>query len=908
MTDATAGPPADQLAILDEIARSITSSLELDVVLPRIADAARRLCGADTASIFLHDSEAALMVPRFRVGAFPPAYEGLSIAPGQGLGGRAWRTGRPVRTADYAVDPAVPGDFRAVARQARAVAVMAVPITIGPSVEGLLYVGRHAPRAFTDADEQTCVWLAHQAAIAVQNASLFAREQRLRTEAELLASLASHLTASLDLDRVLQGVAQAVRDIAEADVVRIALRDEADGAMRYRYLVGTRATGYDRLVLVPGRGFVGQVLETGRPYRTMNAPGDAAVHPDYGRHFIEAEGVRTAMVVPIASEGRITGLIYAARRSARPFSVDDERIVSRLAEYAAVALRNAESFRREQAARTEAETIESRASFLAQASILLSASLDVEATLRSVARLVVPFLADFCAVDMADERGQTRRVVAVHADPAKEPLVREVRERYGFNPAAREGVPAVLASGRSTFVPRVTDDHLRAAATSDAQLALLRELKIGSWIIVPLLARGRLLGALTFVMAESGRHYAPRDVGMAEDLARRAAVAIENAQLYREAQRANQAKDDFLATLSHELRTPINAVYGWSRMLLSRDMDADMQRRGLEVIERNARSQAQLIDDLLDVSRIVAGKLRLDVAPVDVATVIDAALDAVRPAADAKGVHLQTVVDPRATPIMGDADRLQQVLWNLLVNAVKFTPRGGRVEITAGRVASHVEIVVADTGAGVDAALLPSLFERFRQGDRAHGGLGIGLALVRHLVELHGGTVTAASDGPGRGAAFTVKLPVAVASRSPEIPTPPLAGAGGGPSLQGIDVLVVDDDDDSRELVRVILANAGASVTVAASTADALSRVDARRPHVVVSDVSMPGEDGYTLVRRIRERSIADGGGVPVIALTAHGGITHRIRALEAGFDMHIPKPVDPVELTTVLARLVRRV
>ncbi len=258
-----------------------------------------------------------------------------------------------------------------------------------------------------------------------------------------------------------------------------------------------------------------------------------------------------------------------------------------------------------------------------------------------MARPAVPYLADFCAVDMADERGQIRRVVVVHADPAQEPLVRDIRDRYGFNPAAQEGVPRVMATGRPVFVPDVTEEHLRAASTSEGQLQLFRELKMNSWIIVPLSARGRVLGAITFVMAESRRRYTLGDVGMAEDLGRRAAIAIENAQLYREAQVANHAKDQFLATLSHELRTPINAVYGWSRMLRDGALDAEATRRALEAIERNARAQVQLIDDLLDIARIVAGKIRLDVRPVEPAPVVDAALDAVHLHCEAAGGHRQ---------------------------------------------------------------------------------------------------------------------------------------------------------------------------------------------------------------------------------------------------------------------------
>lgn len=750
---------AGRFHVLDDIGRSITSSLDLDVVLARIAEGAKSLCEADTAAIFLRDAEIDMLVPRYRAGQFPPGYEALRVRRGEGVGGQAWATERVVRSGRYLEDSSVPEHFRKVAEQSGTVAVMAVPIHIADRVEGILYLTRRSTRPLTADDESISVWLAHQAAIAIQNASVYKRERRLRAEAEIFAALATDLTAALGTDRVLRRVAQAAQTLANADVVRIALQDDGAEGMRYRYLVGTRAAGYERLQLLPGRGFVGRVLETGRPYRTNDAFHDAAVDPEYGRRFIEAEGVVTAMVIPVRIDGKTTGVIYTARRAPRPFTDDDEAITSRLADYAAIAIRNAEWFRREHAARAQAEDTERRASFLAQASALVTASLDLEATLRSIARLSVPYLADFCAIDMKDERGHIRRLVAVHSDPAKEGLVREVRERYGFKTTAPEGVPSVLERGRTAFVPNVSDEHLRAASTSDAQFQLLRELKMVSWIIVPLSARGRILGSITLVMAESGRRHTVADVSVAEDVGRRAAIAVDNAQLYAEAQFANRAKDEFLATLSHELRTPINAVYGWAHILRTTQPDADTTRRGLDAIERNAAAQVQLIEDLLDISRIVSGRVRFDVGPVDLGRVIEAAVDAVRPAADAKELRLEIVLDRLATPVNGDAGRLQQVVWNLLVNATKFTPRNGRVQITLRRSTSHVEIAVSDTGIGIAPDLLPQLFERFRQGDRTTGGLGIGLALVRHLVELHGGTVSVASAGVGQGSTFTVRLP-----------------------------------------------------------------------------------------------------------------------------------------------------
>jgi signal transduction histidine kinase/ActR/RegA family two-component response regulator len=384
-----------------------------------------------------------------------------------------------------------------------------------------------------------------------------------------------------------------------------------------------------------------------------------------------------------------------------------------------------------------------------------------------------------------------------------------------------------------------------------------------------------------------------------------------------EAQLANQAKDEFLTMLSHELRTPINAVYGWVRMLHAGQVADEAKQRALDAILRNASAQVQLIDDLLDMSRIVSGKMRLDVRLADLKAVIEAALDAVRPAANGKAIRLQAVLDPRARPITGDPDRLQQVVWNLLMNAVKFTPKGGRVQVHLQRVNSHVEIVVSDTGQGISPGLLPVIFERFRQADssttRAQAGLGLGLALVRHLVEAHGGTVTAQSPGEGKGATFIVKLPVTLAKLdnatiervhpTARVVMPTFTG----PALEGLRVLVVDDDLDALDLATAILTGARAHVRACQSAAEALIVFRDWRPDVLIADIEMPGEDGLSLIRKIRAMEVAQGGKVPAIALTAYGRVEDRLRTLSAGFSMHVPKPVDPAELTTVVASLAGR-
>ncbi|HKW93072.1 MAG TPA: ATP-binding protein [Methylomirabilota bacterium] len=382
------------------------------------------------------------------------------------------------------------------------------------------------------------------------------------------------------------------------------------------------------------------------------------------------------------------------------------------------------------------------------------------------------------------------------------------------------------------------------------------------------------------------------------------------------AEAASRSKDEFLAILSHELRTPLNAVYGWARMPQSGQLRDEAATRAVDAIVRNANAQVQLIDDLLDVSRVVSGKMRLDVRPTDLRAVIDGALDGVRPAAEAKGIRIQSVLDSAAS-IMGDPNRLQQVVWNLLMNAVKFTPKGGRVQIHLQRVNSHVEIVVSDTGQGIAPHVLPFIFDRFTQADtsstRAHSGLGLGLALVKHLVELHGGAVTAQSPGEGRGATFVISLPLSIAEMStgsairqhPTVATTdaPLPGA----RLDGLRVLVVDDDQNALDLASAILTKAGAAVRTCLSAEDALAVFFAWRPDVLVSDIEMPGEDGYSLIRKVRALADDPVGDTPAVALTAYGRTQDRMLSLSAGYNMHVPKPVDPGELTTIIASLARQ-
>lgn len=463
-------------------------------------------------------------------------------------------------------------------------------------------------------------------------------------------------------------------------------------------------------------------------------------------------------------------------------------------------------------------------------------------------------------------------------------------------------------------------------------------LPVRSYLAVPVRSRsGEVIGGLFFGHSHTGV-FAEQSERLIVGLAAQAGIAIDNARLYEaaqnaaeerrelleseraardEAERMSRLKDEFLATLSHELRTPLNAILGWSQVLRSGPRDGADMAKGLETIERNARAQTRLIEDLLDMSRVTSGMLRLDVQPLVPATFIEAALESMGPAADAKRIRLEKMLDWSAGPILGDAGRLQQVVWNLLSNAIKFTPRDGKVQVVLERVNSHIEISVADTGVGISEAFIPHLFERFRQVDasstRNEGGLGLGLSIVKSLVELHGGTVSLRSAGQGHGTTATVCLPLMVAHHHPGDHTHPGVPAVEASTLTkaelaGLVVLVVDDQPDARDLIRHLLEACSATVLTAADAEEALRLVEAHKPDVLVSDIGMPRTDGFALLRRIRALGPTRGGRVPAIALTAFARAEDRTRALRAGFLVHVAKPVDPSELVATVASVAGRV
>jgi PAS domain S-box-containing protein len=555
--------------------------------------------------------------------------------------------------------------------------------------------------------------------------------------------------------------------------------------------------------------------------------------------------------------------------------------------------------------------------FLAKASSVLANSLDYQTTLDSLAHLTVPSIADWCAIDVIDKNGTSERLAVAHTDPSKEELAQELYRRYPPKKEATMGQANVIRTGQSELYPHIPDSVLVEAASDAEHLGILRELRLNSGMCVPIKARGRTLGTITFVREAGSRSYDRTDLIMAEKLAHRAAIALDNARLYREAQDANRLKDEFLATLSHELRTPLNSILGWAQILRNRRLSEEKMGLALETLERNARLQFQLIEDLLDVSGIITGKLRLNVTSVSLYQAIEEAIESVRPAAEAKQIQLRTELDRHAGPVSGDRDRLQQIVWNLLSNAIKFTPPEGCVTVILEQFQTSIQIRVIDTGQGIKPEFLPYVFDRFRQGDssstRAYNGLGLGLAIVRHLTELHGGTVSADSPGLGQGAMFTVELPLMPRCELPDrneshfLSLEPFPELNSTTSLEGVRVLVVDDEADTRSLLTLVLEECGAKVHAAASVRQSLIAIRQFSPQVLISDIAMPEEDGYTLIRHIRRMELSEGGYLPAAAVTAYARSEDRTRALKAGYDIHLPKPVDTAELIAVVERLAAR-
>jgi PAS domain S-box-containing protein len=642
------------------------------------------------------------------------------------------------------------------------------------------------------------------------------------------------------------------------------------------------------------------------PFAEPRVLDDVRIAPmsDERRAALVEEGVASLLIVPLVIRGHATGTLAFYSKRRRKFTSVEVETARALGNLAAASITTAELYE-------EQERSRERADFLVEAGSALASSLDYQETLRTVAGLAVPRIADWCAVDMMTASGEIERVAVAHVDPDKPALARDMAAEGG-RPGSPYGPESVIRTGRPAILPAVTDDMLVAAAHGDAErLQAMRALGLVSFMSVPLTIKGRTVGAITFATGRPSRHYDDADLRFAEQVANRAALAVENALSYDEVRQANRLKDEFLATLSHELRTPLNTLLGYARMMQSGVIPADRERHAIDIVERNATSLAQIVADVLDVSRIISGKLRLDTQLVDVGPVVREALETVRPAADAKRIRVETSFESLENVVSADAPRLQQVLWNLLANAVKFTPNEGRISIHVRQTPVSVDIDVTDNGIGIPPDFLPFVFDRFRQADsrfsREHGGLGLGLAIARHIVEMHGGRVEAFSEGPGRGSTFRVSLP----NSRPAVETDrsPHPGNGDQPSrrLAGLKVLAVDDQEDALAMLRAILEGAGAQVTTVSAGDEAIRLIEAAPPDVLLADIGMPGMDGLELIRRVRRSIVPAAKRLPAAALTAYVRDEDRSAALESGYHQHVPKPVDPSEVIRIVGSLAGR-
>ena len=587
----------------------------------------------------------------------------------------------------------------------------------------------------------------------VEEARRIADEQRdLHARLLALTDGAEHLLNARDLDGAYAGALQLTQQILPGDAWGIWGLTPASREWRIVRAVGLSAE-------YCAQRLEGDAVPFSEPMFVADVESAPAL--DMRRAAYRQDGIQSLLTIPlpIGGERRATLVVYYRQRH---MATETElRVGVALGQLVAAALWNAETYEALRQSTQAAERQAAQMAFLADASARLG-SLDYETTLRQVAQLAVPRLTDWCAVDVLHTDGRLERLITAHVDPAKVQLAQSLHERYPPSPDATTGVRAVLRTGQPLHYRHVTDEMLVAGARDEEHLRIIRELGLHSIAIVPLTARGRTLGAITFVSANPDRPLTDSDVTVLAEIGRRAGLAVDNARLFRDAELANKAKDEFLALLSHELRTPLNAIMGWTHMLRA-GLPADMTPHAIDVIYRNSRSQKQLVEDLLDVARIAGGRLELDKTIVDLREIARTGVDSALPAAQAKGLTLSLESADTALLVNGDQNRLQQVTSNLLSNAVKFTDKGGRITVRTRAVGGGVELSVADTGAGIAADFLPDVFDRFRQADtsltRAYGGLGLGLWIVKQIADAHGARVRAESRGPGEGTTVTVTWP-----------------------------------------------------------------------------------------------------------------------------------------------------
>jgi signal transduction histidine kinase/ActR/RegA family two-component response regulator len=889
-------------ATLSRLADTLASATSPDEINEAALEGIRSAVAVERASVQLFDEDGTI---RFK------AWRGLSEDYRRAVEGSSpWRLGQaapaPIVIGDVTTEPSLASFQSAFAREnIRAVAF--VPLLVRQRVIGkfvLYWAHAHLPiRSAIDAAVTIGAFVGLAVERARQNAEHRQYEARmhaaLQQEAEArerltrLAEGSQRLQSSLDSSAVFDEVLALATKAVAAD---------AYGVWRCREGVW-RVAASSALPL----GFTAaDVTKDERiPFTTPFVAEDINVTalPDDRRSAYAAAGIQSLVSVPLLIRGRSAGAIALYYRQPHRPSELELRILEALSQLAAAAIGSAELLAEQQASRQHALKSAERAEFLADLSARLT-SLDYEQNLDAIATLIVPRFADWCVVDVL-EGGELQRLAMAHTDPTKVEYAQNVLRRYPPRRDRPGGPWQVVRTGESILYENVDEAFLERASRNEEHLELLRKTGLCSLMFVPLKRGNEVFGVLWFVLADRERRYDREDLIFAEELARRAAYAIENARLYRQAQDANRAKDEFLAALSHELRTPLNAILGWASILRARP-DGEIER-GLDVIYRNAVVQTHLVEDLLDASRIVSGRMSIDLKDTPLRPILHAAIETILPQATEKAIEVASALPALDVLIRGDSARLQQVFWNVLSNAVKFTPRGGRISITTEVTPSEIAVHLTDTGAGIRPEALPYIFDRFKQADaatttRRYRGLGLGLTLSRQLAEMHGGRIAAESAGPGRGSRFTVALPLVERSALDGIKT---AVTVPGNSLDGIRVLAVDDDPDSLEVLVSILRTQCATVVGATSAIEALELLQKERPQIVVSDIAMPDRDGYWLMEQLRRLASEGGPNVPGVALTAFANPTVRERALATGFVAHLSKPFDPDQLVHTILNAV---
>lgn len=733
--------------------------------------------------------------------------------------------------------------------------------------------------------------------------------QRQAQRAALRADISMALARKSDLPGVLQKCAEAVTEHLRVAFTRIWLL-QGETVLQLTASAGlyTHMDGAHSRIGV-GELKIGRIAEARQPHLTNDVQNDPAIGD---REWARREGMVAFAGYPLLVEDRLVGVL--ALFSQTLLTEDTYHALGSIADLIAqgierkkIELEREHLLEREQTARRQAEasarlhrSVEEQLALLVDASGFLLSSLEPEAVLTAIldlSRRLIP--ADAYAVWRY--RAGTRRW--------------EIGCATGLSESYRQGIIENLgAVAPSQLTPVISEDIEQDSLLADRR-ALYRAEGIRALFAVPLHLYGENCGTIAFYFRNT-HQFGQAEIRIASALANLAAAAVTTAELFQEqtrlrveAEDSNRLKDEFLATVSHELRTPLTPLLGWTHLLRTQKVDAEMLASAVEVIERNVRAQTQIVNDILDVSRIMTGKLRLEMQAVMLAPIIEAAIETVRPAALTKNVRITTALDPLIDKVLCDPDRLQQIVWNLLSNAIKFSHEGGEVNISLIGREGKAEIIVSDAGQGISADFLPYVFDHFRQADssytRKHGGLGLGLAIVRHLVELHGGTVAADSAGEGQGASFTIRFPLANPTAAPPPAANAAADSESGLLLAGLRLLLVDDDADTLEVFGLTLRHYGATVECATSAAVAFEEVQRSLPDVLICDIGMPDEDGFALIKRVRGLTDEQGGRVKAIALTAYAREEDRRRALASGFQRHLPKPVDPIELAAHIAEVV---